>query len=276
MKRVKKPSVRPEVARKWLKRHEEDGESVSHIAESDSYDVRTVRKYLELMRQEREVREAKQVVLRQALERHYNDICSFVERLRTDFGGDTPVRVVTPALKENPMWKALREHLPRSPLWKDIDKWEKLADSFQTSVDRINERVRKEAKSRTSLEFVSSLDRIGLYNDGLTALVVFHLKSLARGAMGFKDIAKFARTKTEHGVRVQFGAFGIGIGPEEKAREIETLCTNLLDEAEEWEEYETLSKLTQEFLRVQRSLNEELTKLALKRVVPGRCAYCPF
>ena len=92
-KRTRKPPVRPEVARKWLKRYEEDGESPPQIAQSDGFDVRTVRKQLELMRHEREVREARQVVLRKALESHYADLCSFAENLRAALSGDTPKHI---------------------------------------------------------------------------------------------------------------------------------------------------------------------------------------
>ena len=77
----KRPLVEPAKRREWFKRFEEDGESAAEIARSVGYDVRTVRKQIELMRQERESREARFTVLRQALEKHYADLISFAEKL---------------------------------------------------------------------------------------------------------------------------------------------------------------------------------------------------
>ena len=115
-RRIKKPAVRPELRRQWLRRYEEDGESPPEIAKADGYDVRTVRKQIEVERQERERREARSTVLRQALEKHYADLCDFAQKLDLELarvGGSLLM------LKNDPMWSALREHLPRSTIWKN-------------------------------------------------------------------------------------------------------------------------------------------------------------
>ena len=80
-RRIKKGAVRPELCKQWLRRFEEDGESPPHIAEADGYDVRTVRKQIEKAMQEREMREARVMVLRDALEKHYKDLYTFAETL---------------------------------------------------------------------------------------------------------------------------------------------------------------------------------------------------
>lgn len=270
-RRVKKPAVRPEVARGWLKRHDVDGESIPQIAEADHFDVRTVRRQIELMRQEREFREAKQVVLRQALEKHYVDLCTFAEKLRAEFGGDAPSKI---PIKSDPMWKALREHLPRAPLWKDIDRWETLAESFDLSVRDLKARVGREASERTGLKLVSSPDGVGLA-DGLVDAIVFHLRSVARGWGGLKDV-RFTTTRAEHGTRVFWAAYGIAMVPDDKVEDLRRSCEDLASRAAQWEEYSVLAGHIQEFLRLQRDVQEELTKIILRRVLVGRCVYCPF
>jgi hypothetical protein len=272
-KRIKKPAVRPELAREWLRRHEEDGESPPQIAKADSYDVRTVRKQLEKMSRERELREARQVVLRQALENHYVDICSFAEKLRAEISGRTP-SMVSPILKDDPMWKALRQHLPRSPLWKDIDHLERLAEPFRLCLDNIKERVRKEAVSRTSLQFVSSGDEIG-FTDGLPEGIAFHLQSVARRERGLAEVS-YNRKSAKTLVRIEHGAFNIALVPEEKAEEVIAISRGLEKESTEWQDYQELFRLTQDFLKAQQGLKEELTRIILRRVVPGKCMYCPF
>jgi len=272
-KRIKKPAVRPELARQWLRRYEEDGESPPQIAKADGYDVRTVRKQLEKMNRERELREARQVVLRQALESHYVDICSFAEKLRAEISGRTP-SMVSSTLKDDAMWKALRQHLPRSPLWRYIDRVERLAEPFRLCLDNIKQRVRKEAESGTSLQFISSPDEIG-FIDGLPESIAFHLQSVARGGRGLGEViynTKSAKTL----VRIEHGAFNIALVPEEKAEEVIAISRGLMKESTEWQEYQELFRLTQEFLKLQQGLKEELTRVILRRVVPGKCMYCPF
>jgi len=109
-RRIKKPAVRPELRREWLRRNETEGESPPEIAKQDGYDVRTVRKQIEIERQERERREARSIVLRQALEKHYADICTFAQKLDSHITGDTGS---LSTIKSEPMWIALREHMPR-------------------------------------------------------------------------------------------------------------------------------------------------------------------
>lgn len=272
-KRIKKPAVRPELAREWLRRYEEDGESPPQIAQADGYDVRTVRKQLEKMSRERELREAKQVVLRQALEKHYVDICSFAEKLRAEISGRTP-SIVSPILIDDPMWKALRQHLPRSPLWRNIDRIERLAEPFRLCLDNIKKRVRKEAVSRMSLKFISSPDEIG-FTDGLLESVSFHVQSVARGGQGLAEVS-YSKKSAKTATRIEHGAFSIALVPEEKAEEVIAISRGLEKESTDWQEYHELFRLTQDFLKVQQGLKEELTGIILRRIVPGKCMYCPF
>jgi len=272
-KRTRKPPVKPEKAREWLKRNEEMGESPPQIARSDGYDVRTVRKQLERMRQERELREAKQVVLRQALEKHYADICTFAENLMAEFVLST-LSEVPVTLKRDPMWKAMREHLPRSSIWRDITAWDRLVEGFRLSAGAVMERTRNEAEAKTGLRFVSSPNEIGLI-EGLLKAILFHLQSLAEGGQGLSDI-RFSRTKTQTGIRLEWGAFTIGNVPEDKAEQVEESCLSLIKEATSWEENEALSKQIRELAKVWEDLKEEITRIILRRVVEGKCRYCPF
>lgn len=272
-KHYKKPPVRAEVVRKWLERCEVDGESPPQIAKADGYDVRTVRKQLELMRREREVREARQQVLRQALERHYGDLCAFAEKLKADMSGNVPTDIAW-SLKEDPMWQALREHLPRISLWRNIERWLKSIPEFEEAVEKLKERINAEAVSGSSLKFSSSLTQTGLY-DGFTNGMLFHLQAVARGWQGLNGIEP-RPVETEHGVRVERGAFTLALAPEGKVNTVDKLFDAMMDEALDWEEYSRLKRSTDEFLRVKREIHKELTAIILRRVLPGKCLYCPI
>ena len=49
-----------------------------------------------------------------------------------------------------------------------------------------------------------------------------------------------------------------------------------MDEAIEWNEYSMLKRHTEDFMRIKRAIHEELLKIILRRIVPGKCVYCPF
>ena len=82
VKRTKKPPVRPERRADWLRRYEELGETPPKIADADGFDVRTVRKQLEIARRERDQRDARISYVRQALELHHQELCQLAEEFR--------------------------------------------------------------------------------------------------------------------------------------------------------------------------------------------------
>lgn len=274
MGRKKKPTVSPELARKWLSRREEHGESVTQIAKAYGYDARTVRKYLDLLSEEREEREARQAVLRGALERHHADLCSFIERLRDDISGRAPT-VVSSTLKKDPLYKAIQQHISRWPLWKDIEKLEQLKEPFDSALQAVSKRVRKEVKKRSSLNFVSSSgSSIGLL-EGWIDGIAFHLQSTASGGRGLKGV-DYSKKEVESDILVQRGAYTIALVSQDQAREVEKLHSSMLDEAPNWEESALLFKCVEDFTKIQGNIKQQLTKIILRRILPGRCIYCPF
>jgi hypothetical protein len=55
---------------------------------------------------------------------------------------------------------------------------------------------------------------------------------------------------------------------------------NVLEDLEsrmrDWEDYRNLEKTIAEIGRLDRKLREELAIVRLRRIVPGRCKYCPL
>ena len=135
-KRIKKPTVRTEQRQDWLARTE-SGESVPHIASADMFDVRTVRKHVELAKQERESTEARAAVLRNALEDHYADLRGFTERLLCRIeerkGGYSE--------RDEYLQTALKQHLSRSPIWPNINKHEGLLAEIAGLKEEIKARL---------------------------------------------------------------------------------------------------------------------------------------
>lgn len=118
----KKPIVRPEQAREWLDRYE-SGEALKTIAHHDRYDIRTVRRQISNAEGERDMRQARQTLLRSALEKHFNDITALAENILSRVKAD--MAFYPDSEESDLLLDGLKQHLPRSPLWKYLDWWNK-------------------------------------------------------------------------------------------------------------------------------------------------------
>ena len=271
--RIKKPLVRPELRRQWLHRYEEAGESPPEIAKADGYDTRTVRAQIDLERQERERREARSIVLREALEKHYADLCSFAQKLDSHVIGETDSLRV---LREDPMWNALREHLLRSTVWKNLDKWETVREEIKHVDDRLKRPLEALIASRTRLAFPVSSGEIGL-SPGIVDALISHFRLTARGEAGLDKRTDFRLTPVdETTTSIEYGAYTVGRVSNDRVTEVKDLFLNLLPEVITWEEHGEMSRLFIVLDQLKRKLHDELLIIILRRVVPGRCRYCPL
>jgi hypothetical protein len=272
-KRIKKPPVKPELRKQWLTRHERDGESPPQIARADGYDVRTVRKQLELERQERERREAKSMVLRQALERHYEDLWGLAEELDKLVAGEEGGLSI---VKDRPLWAALAEHLPRSPMWKLLVKWEDLCREVEELGLRLKYRCRSEIESRSPVEFSEDPKQIGL-SEGAATRAAAICKAIARGKRSPEKTIEFVETRVGEGIiDVESEDYHIGRLPVGEIKTVEDLLSTIIGEAMDWEEYNNLARSLQDLDHVKQNLKDEFNIIILRRVVPGRCRYCPI
>ena len=273
MKRTKKPAVKPQVAREWLRRYEEDGESPPHIAQAYHYDARTVRKQIDLERQERERREARSIVLRRALEQHYADLCAFAQKLASQLTIEDGTLLT---LRDDRMWSALREHLPRSVIWKSLDRWEHIQSQIGQLESEMAKSFEQQVKSRSPLNFITPSQDVGL-DSGVVSALAFQCKVVAQGQPGLLSRADFKLSQLAGQVTdMQLGAFHIGKVPNDQVADTQNLVKGLLDEVTNWSSYYELERLYAELKRIQGVLEDELAIITLRRVVPGRCKYCPI
>jgi uncharacterized protein (UPF0335 family) len=152
---------------------EEDGQSVSELAKTVGYDVRTVKKQTEMAYQEREGREARSLVLRQAVEKHYAGLLSLAEKMDSGI-----VQSYLPmGIKSDRMWTALHEHLPRSPLWKLIDKMEHLNDEARNIEKRAEQRLWDKVGGESPFNVVSQpgIQEPCLFANALVGQMNYHL-----------------------------------------------------------------------------------------------------
>jgi len=272
-RRSRKPPVRPEMRRAWLKRYEEDGESPPQIAAADNFDVRTVRKQITLAREERERREARAAVLRNAMESHYRDICRFAEDLITKIAGDS---TIPSTHKTNPLWSALKQHLPRSPLWKKLDRWDQALDELSVLDNNTQQHLREVLQAEPRLTEILAAGEEGVIL-GMVHALSLRMKNLAREWNGLEIDQNFkVEPAQESFVTVNYGSAHMGKVKEEHADIIRETLADFELEVTTWKEYEDMVRLFAEMKRLKVILHEELTIITLRRIVPGKCKYCPL
>jgi hypothetical protein len=268
-KRIKRPLVKPSERREWLRRLEEEGQSISELAKTVDYDVRTVKKQIEMAHQERESHEARFFVLRQALEKHYADLLSLAENLDSGIiHSSLPM-----GIKTDRMWTALHEHLPRSPLWKLIDKMEHLNDEVQNIEKRAEQRLSDKVRAENSFNLVSQPEgpESGLYDKALLGAMNYHLHE--NPPCRLLDIT--TSSVSELLTAVNYERWLCAVVPKGQVEKAKGFITNLMAEVCQWPECEELRKTLSERTKVTAAISEELAIIILKRVIPGHCKYCP-
>lgn len=271
--RHRKSSVTPEKRREWLDR-KEAGESAAHIALTDHYDPRTVRNHIDLEVQERENKEARTGVLRNNLERHYADLCRHAEKLvrpsnRWPIGRDAGQSL------SGQYWlyleEALRQHMPKSPIWGLLKERGKLETGRNEAVDEIKKRLK--ADLPTDHRLTEGTDIV----TGLTEAFTHQVEQWASGSSGLNVRDNFRAThKDEDLFEISYGAFNMGKVKKDHVDLVRETISDWILRINEWDEYRSLAKLTEELRKVENELSDEVAVIVLRRVVPGRCRYCPI
>jgi hypothetical protein len=271
-KRIKKPTIKPEQRQEWLHRYEA-GESPPKIAEKDAVDVRTVRRHIEQAKQDKEVREARLIVLRSALESHYADFCRFAEKLDAEIARDGKI---SPLLREDRLWPALKQHLPRSPLWSYFNKWDDLIGELAVLEADIKSHLTTELKSDSKLKQISSEDFEAII-PVLVEVLAFQMKSWAQEHLGLTMQDNFRSEAAADGlVNVHYGFATIGNVHKDQVAIIKQILIDFEANIIRWEEYSRLQKQYQDLKRLKSNIRDELAIITMRRVVPGRCRYCPI
>lgn len=269
----KKAAVSPEVRREWLRRHEEGGESPPQIAGADGYDARTVRRQIERARQEREAKDVRRTVLSTALNEHYHDLIDWARKL--DDTISWPPTHVPPDWLDHPLCHALKEHLPRSPIWRVLGAWGELMDIYDPLVEELEKFAKAKAQSG-GLQFTQGRWEPGLAA-GFSRSVVDDVTRRARGQEGLKYAAEVLHRRQEGNLlEVKAGPFTLGYIRPDEADKFKTLYYKLLDEVAGWEQADQFRRVIEELQRLSRVIRDELAVIIWKRVVPGRCRYCPI
>jgi hypothetical protein len=275
-KRIKKATIKPEQRRDWLKRSEELGESPPQIASKDGYDIRTVRKQIEQAKQEREQREARSMVLRTALEQHYEDLRRYAEKLNSRISGQE----IATDPDEEFFSEALRQHLPRSPIYSYLAKLQDMKNKdieLQLEIENLAE-IELKKDSRVKAMEVEVLENPV---SGMVKALGFLAKQGVSSCSGLDLKANITSETAGTGfIILGYGAFPIIKVRRNETKRLKEVLYSVLEYMEKlirnWEPYHELDKSNSDSERIKQKLREELAIIRLRRLVPGRCKYCPL
>lgn len=270
-KRIKKPPVKPEIRKNWIRRYEQ-GESIVDIAKNDKFDARTVRRHIELAKQEREVKEARSTVLRNALESHYADLCEYAERLAAQTSGQE----ASPTPRDEYMESALRHHLPRSPIWGYIKQREGLRQRINELTQRVRMKLEKVVRTHPKLSSDLDISETGVVA-GIVDALTFQTEQWAKGNPGLNVKDDLVWDEVVEGVGyLRYGFAHMGKVKKEHVRLIREVLLHLESDVKDWDERGKLEKPFIELKRVEKKLKDELAVITLRRIVPGHCRFCPL
>lgn len=267
----KHPPVEAELAQDWLERHE-SGDSVPKIAEADGYDVRTVRKRIGDARRDREQHEARSMVLRNALEEHYrDDLCGQAKKLTDEIAQMHPVK----QLMEDRLGLALRQHLPKSPLWKRLKRWNELLEEGQGLQRNLETVISRAVQSDPGLKraFATGSMDIAPLVGGISK----QLYMSSHGSVPYDSNHAWETTPAEEGlvypwyVHNRIGKVRKGAIPG-----LEAALPAFEAKMRNTPEYRELVQRLEEQRALKEQTQEELAIIIHRRVVPGRCKYCPI
>lgn len=267
----KKPGVAPAIRRDWLRRSEELGENIAEISEKDHYDRRTVQKQLDLARQEREIRETRMIVLRDAVKEHYEDLIQFSSKIQTEITRGNAISIIS----TDRLYTALKQHLPKSPLWKLLNSWEKVQNDIETARSDLKRKLEVDfrADREISREFTKGIPNF----EGMVKLFMEQSEFWKMGSSGFDMNSNFrTKDKDKDFVEIHIGGYAIGSCLKANAEALKKAFLDYKIRFDNSAEFVQLKKTDVSLRKLIPSIDEELAIITMRRIVPGHCKYCPL
>ena len=269
-KKERKPRIPPGKGREWLEKVE-SGTPVKEISVKEYYDPRTIKKHIREAQQEREAHQARASVLRGALEKHYEDLCELAVKIEEAVMGG---RGVILNLTEPYIWKALKQHKTKAPLWTHIKQWNDILSEIealcQDSHTAIEDYMNKVAKSERVFKYQGVLS-------GTIALFEHQFDQWLTGDSGLiiEDIFSVEPIDDQYS-NLGCGFSQMGRVKNDDISRIKDVVISYKNKIKSWKTLSNIQKLYTEIRpEIRNRIVDELAFIKLKRVVPGHCNYCP-
>jgi len=174
------------------------------------------------------------------------------------------------------MKTALRQHLPRSPIWGYLKQRESLKERIDQLMREAGMKIEKVVRSDSRLSAGLDASETGVV-PGIIVALKFQIEHWAKGDQGLNiNDNLILEPAEEKFVNLRYGFAQMGKVNKKHVALISDVIQNGESRIRKWEEFEKLEKSFTELRLVEKNLRQELAVITLKRIVPGRCRYCPL
>jgi hypothetical protein len=266
MARKKKSEIDAQLRQTWLEKNQA-GQSIFKLSVEYQRDPRTIKHHVERALREKEAKEARVIVIRDALQKHHARLISYAERLYSNVNSEDPV---TAALLEDRMYNALKSHLPRSPLWNYLNRLNQHYEKLDELKAQLRIKLHEELEKDTAITTEESV-HLGL-------LEAFHFQVIAwaKGHSGISLKDSFRVHALGNGKSsVEYGSFPLGIVVDADVPRIREIIEGWEKRLSKWPEYDDAKAIFNQLNSLRVKTKEELAVIFERGIVPGSCKYCP-
>ena len=271
MARGRKPEVSIEQANEWLRRVE-NGESIKEVGKSDNFVERTVKKYVEQATERQETTQARTMVYKDALEKHFKDLLSMARKLDQAVSSSKSIA----GEAKDPLYSALKEHQPNSKLWVLFSEWNGVIVEIESVRENFKAAVRDDASNNPWLQAAFVGGAMDAENIGQAMIKV--VDSLRGGYPGIRAVnaLKPEPFGDPNLVIARYGGFNLGTFQPSNLPDLQLQLTELENRLPGFSQFQSLKSLAERQSQLKEAIHDLLTVFILKRVISGHCRYCPF
>lgn len=265
-KKKGKKSISPQLAREWL-RQLETGTGITKIADDNDSDVRTVRHHIEKARQEREEVLARRDFLTEKIEEHQEDLLRELVNLQKLLARHAPTTVIPDDPDRKKKFSALGEHVGDSMVDKQLKAWENHFAKYTEYKKTVSRELG--TKERALVSDIPGEPELCSWTDGILDVLESGLTVEQSGRTYRREQQEDGKYKVSWGDRILTRS---GVSDKQAAQLIES-HKKLITYAQKY--LPGFKKQAQPFKELAGPLMDGLDIYRMKRVVSGRCRYCP-
>lgn len=278
--------ITPPQRKELLKLHRKGNTYAQIMSELGIGDLRTLKKHLELAKEEEKQSQAEIKIIEDAQAKHLDEIRALIERWQKSivmplvifnvYSAETPVCL---EIERNPLFEGVKEHLPKA-LWIDYEVWKQKLEEYLTIDRKWPEEIKQQAKTTMmDLETEEDLPFEIKLKPEFSEPIIAAVKSILLG--GMPEYVNYD-ARTEIGGICSLYADGVNvldiIGDFSGAtlEAYRKRYHQILNDCLQSEEMNALKTLLNEIQDLQKKIHKQLGEILLRRdYILYRCKFCP-
>jgi hypothetical protein len=170
----------------------------------------------------------------------------------------------------------LRQHMPRSPMWENLRKWNRTLLELNELKPKVLVSIQKtvDKDSKLAENVLEGVQGVIL---AVVVVLQHQFDQWARGREGLTLENDFHFDSVD-GVKgnLRYGFANFGEVTKDIVEDIKHAMSDLEVELRKWPELIEMENLYNRLGRIKASLQEVIKVVILRRIVPGRCKFCPL